>query len=50
MSWNQYSEHAKEASAFSKEAFTKDKPYTIYFSKRVSEAAGDKETIPAIKA
>ena len=41
-----YSEHAKEASAFSKEAFTKDKPYTIYFSKRVSEAAGDKETIP----
>ena len=29
-----YSEHAKEASAFSKEAFTKDKPYTIYFSKR----------------
>ncbi len=34
-----YSEHAKEASAFSKEAFTKDKPYTIYFSKRVSEAA-----------
>lgn len=44
-----YSEHAKEASAFSKEAFTKDKPYTIYFSKRVSEAAGDKETIPSYK-
>ena len=32
-----------------KEAFTKDKPYTIYFSKRVSEAAGDKETIPSYK-
>lgn len=44
-----YSEHAKEASAFSKEAFEKDKPYTIYFSKRVSEAAGDKETIPSYK-
>lgn len=44
-----YSEHAREASAFSKEAFTKDKPYTIYFGKRVSEAAGDGETIPSYK-
>lgn len=44
-----YSEHAREASAFSKEAFTKDKPYTIYFGKRVTEASGDNDDVPSYK-
>lgn len=42
-----YSEHAEEAGRFSKEAFGGDRPYTIYFSKRVSRASATKEPIPA---
>lgn len=33
-----YREHAVEAESFSKEAFAKDRPDTIYFSKRVNKA------------
>ena len=36
-----YDEHAKEAGGFSKEAFGGERPYTIYFSKRVSRAVPD---------
>ena len=42
-----YDEHAKEAGGFSKEAFGGERPYTIYFSKRVSEAVATGGTIPA---
>ena len=42
-----YDEHAKEAGNFSKEAFGGERPYTIYFSKRVNRATGAKEGIPA---
>ena len=42
-----YSEHAAEASGFSKEAFGGERPYTIYFSKRVSYASGVCDPIPA---
>ena len=33
-----YVDHAKEAARFNSEAFTKDKPIAVYFSKRVPEA------------
>lgn len=42
-----YDEHAKEAGVYSEEAFGGERPYTIYFSKRVSRATGPKESIPA---
>ena len=42
-----YDEHAKEAGGYSQEAFGGERPYTIYFSKRVSRAAGPKEGIPS---
>lgn len=42
-----YEEHAQEAGRFSGEAFTKDRPDTIYFSKRVSRATAPGETIPS---
>lgn len=42
-----YDEHATEAEKFSKESFGGDRPYTIYFSKRVSRAAADGESIPS---
>lgn len=42
-----YDEHAKEAGGFSKEAFGGERPYTIYFSKRVNEAVAPGGTIPA---
>lgn len=42
-----YDEHAKEAGMYSAEAFGGERPYTIYFSKRVSRATGLKEGIPA---
>ena len=42
-----YDEHAKEAGDYSEEAFGGERPYTIYFSKRVSRATGPKESIPA---
>ena len=42
-----YDEHAKEAGDYSAEAFGGERPYTIYFSKRVSRATGPKESIPS---
>lgn len=42
-----YDEHAKEAGMYSAEAFGGERPYTIYFSKRVNRATGPKEGIPA---
>lgn len=42
-----YDEHAAEAGRFSEEAFGGERPYTIYFSKRVSRAAAPGETIPS---
>ena len=42
-----YDEHAVEADRFSGEAFGGERPYTIYFSKRVNRAVADGEDIPA---
>lgn len=42
-----YDAHAKEAGRFSGEAFGGERPYTIYFSKRVSRAAAPGEAIPS---
>ena len=41
-----YSEHAKEAESFNKEAFSKDRPDPIFFSKRVSYSQGTGDVIP----
>ncbi|MBQ5534505.1 MAG: fumarylacetoacetate hydrolase family protein [Lachnospiraceae bacterium] len=41
-----YSEHAKEAESFDKEAFSKDRPDPIFFSKRVSYSQGTGDVIP----
>jgi len=42
-----YGDHAIEAGKFSNEAFGGDRPYTIYFSKRVNKATAPGEVIPA---
>lgn len=42
-----YDAHAQEAGRFSNEAFGGERPYTIYFSKRVSTATGSGDFIPA---
>ena len=42
-----YDDHAKEARSFNKEAFDKERPDTIYFSKRVNRATASGEIIPA---
>lgn len=42
-----YDAHAQEAGRFSDEAFGGERPYTIYFSKRVSTATGSGDFIPA---
>lgn len=42
-----YSDHAAESSRFSEEAFGGERPYTIYFSKRVNYASGPGDAIPA---
>jgi 2-keto-4-pentenoate hydratase/2-oxohepta-3-ene-1,7-dioic acid hydratase in catechol pathway len=42
-----YSDHAEEAGKFSKEAFGGERPYTIYFAKRCSEAIGPGAMIPS---
>lgn len=41
-----YRDHAKEAAKYDAEAFTKDKPAAVYFSKRVSRAGDPEGTIP----
>ena len=42
-----YDEHAKEAGRFSEEAFGGQRPYTIYFSKRVRRLTGTGDPIPS---
>lgn len=42
-----YDDHAKEADKFSSSAFGGERPYTIYFSKRVSRATATNEAVPA---
>ena len=44
-----YDAHAQEAGRFSDEAFGGERPYTIYFSKRVSSATATKELVPSYK-
>lgn len=44
-----YDAHAQEAGRFSDEAFGGERPYTIYFSKRVSRATATNETVPSYK-
>lgn len=44
-----YDAHAQEAGRFSNEAFGGERPYTIYFSKRVSRATSTKELVPSYK-
>ena len=42
-----YRDHAVEASRFSEDAFGGERPYTIYFSKRVNAANATGGIIPA---
>lgn len=42
-----YREHAEEAARFKKEAFDIQASYPVYFSKRVNEASGPMQPIPA---
>lgn len=42
-----YDAHAEEAGRFSDEAFGGERPYTIYFSKRVNRATATGEKVPA---
>ena len=44
-----YDAHAQEAGRFSDEAFGGERPYTIYFSIRVSRATATKELVPSYK-
>lgn len=42
-----YMDHAEESARYKKEAFGGERPYAVYFSKRVNEAVADGEPIPA---
>lgn len=42
-----YMEHAEESARFKKEAFGGERPYAVYFSKRVNRAVSDGEGIPS---
>lgn len=42
-----YMEHAEEAAKYKEDAFGGERPYAIYFSKRVNEAVATGENIPA---
>ena len=44
-----YDAHAQEAGRFSDEAFGGERPYTIYFSNRVSRSTATKELVPSYK-
>ena len=44
-----YRDHEKEAASYDAEAFTKDKPAAVYFSKRVSWAGNPDGEIPSYK-
>ena len=45
-----YDAHAQEAGRFSDEAFGGERPYTIYFSKRVSRATAPNEPVPSYQS
>lgn len=42
-----YMAHAEESARYKEEAFGGERPYAVYFSKRVGEAVGDGGVIPA---
>ena len=42
-----YMDHAEESARFKKEAFTGERPYAVYFSKRVNRAVNPGEGIPS---
>lgn len=42
-----YMDHAEESARYKKEAFGGERPYAVYFSKRVNEAVADHEPIPS---
>lgn len=42
-----YMDHAEESARFKKEAFSKERPKAVYFSKRVNRAVADGEGIPS---
>lgn len=39
--------HAEESAKYKKEAFSNERPFAVYFSKRVNKAIGDGESIPS---
>lgn len=45
-----YMAHAEESARYKKEAFGGERPYAVYFSKRVNEAVADGGIIPSYKA
>lgn len=42
-----YMAHAEESARFKKQEFSGERPYAVYFSKRVNEAVADGDRIPA---
>lgn len=42
-----FMDHAEESTRYKKEAFERERPYAVYFSKRVNEATGDGGAIPS---
>lgn len=42
-----YMAHAEESARYKNEAFGGERPYAVYFSKRVNEAVADQEPIPS---
>ncbi len=42
-----YMEHAEESARYKKEEFNGERPYAVYFSKRVNEAVADGAVIPS---
>lgn len=42
-----YMDHAEESARFKNEEFAGERPYAVYFSKRVNQASADGEPIPA---
>ena len=44
-----YMAHAEESARYKKEAFGGERPFAVYFSKRVSEATGTGAEIPSHK-
>lgn len=44
-----YMAHAEESARYKKEAFGGERPFAVYFSKRVNEAVADGDSIPSYK-